>query len=301
LGASNFEVKLALDENLMMYVEQNDCAFYRSPDLGLNWETISDRYPGCDLEFDAGGQTRYLTVRNDPSQNYSILRSTDQGATWESISIPGQGSATAIAHPHQPGVLFLIFDDPTEKARISLDYGTAWHEVEATKSLWSARFYSNQGNDDILYAISASFLDPARSDDGGESWESCLDGGGNTDLYVTSSDTQAVIDPRDSNQVLIATQGDGVLVSLDGCQSWQTSNTGLGSLFVNTLAIDPNNPNKIYAGTDGGAYISFDFGQTWGEINDGLLGATVVYSILVDQDGNVYAATPYGIFKLEGK
>jgi hypothetical protein len=26
-----------------------------------------------------------------------------------------------------------------------------------------------------------------------------------------------------------------------------------------------------------------------------------VYSIVVDKDGNVYAATPYGIFKLEGK
>jgi photosystem II stability/assembly factor-like uncharacterized protein len=48
-------------------------------------------------------------------------------------------------------------------------------------------------------------------------------------------------------------------------------------------------------------YISFDGGKTWGQVNDGLLGATVVYSITVDKDSNVYAATPYGIFKLEGK
>lgn len=91
------------------------------------------------------------------------------------------------------------------------------------------------------------------------------------------------------------------MASDDGCQTWTPSNNGLSSLFVNTVVIDPNNPDIVYAGTDGGAYISFNGGQTWSEINDGLLGATVVYSIVVDKDSNVYAATPYGIFKLEGK
>jgi photosystem II stability/assembly factor-like uncharacterized protein len=90
-------------------------------------------------------------------------------------------------------------------------------------------------------------------------------------------------------------------MTANGCQSWRSINAGLGSLFVNSVAIDPNNPNTLYAGTDGGAYVSFDGGQSWGQINDGLLGATVVYSIVVDKDSNVYAATPYGIFKLEGK
>ena len=97
---------------------------------------------------------------------------------------------------------------------------------------------------------------------------------------------------------------------MDGCGSWRSSNSGLNSLFVNTVAIDPNHPDTVYAGTDGGAYVSFNGGRTWGEIsddrpwgeiNDGLLGALVIYSIVVDKDSNVYAATPYGIFKLESK
>jgi len=57
----------------------------------------------------------------------------------------------------------------------------------------------------------------------------------------------------------------------------------------------------LYAGTDSGAYISFDGGNTWNQINEGLLGATVVYSIVVDNESNVYAATPYGVFQLESK
>ena len=92
-------------------------------------------------------------------------------------------------------------------------------------------------------------------------------------------------------------------MSPNGCRGWQRSNEGLGNLFVNTIAIDPVNPDTIYAGTDGGAYVSFNGGGSWSEINDGLLGAMVVYSIVVDpvDPTNVYAATPLGIFKLERK
>ena len=97
----------------------------------------------------------------------------------------------------------------------------------------------------------------------------------------------------------MANIGFGVYESKDACETWIPTNIGLGSLFVNSLAIDPNEPETIYAGTDGGAYVSQNNGTTWGQINDGLLGATVVYSIFVDKDSNVYAATPYGIFKLE--
>jgi hypothetical protein len=77
----------------------------------------------------------------------------------------------------------------------------------------------------------------------------------------------------------------------------------LGNWFVNTVAIDPKNPDRIYAGTESGVYISSDSGKNWGSVNQGLLGATVVYSIVVDpkDPSNVYAATPYGVFKLEGK
>ena len=80
-------------------------------------------------------------------------------------------------------------------------------------------------------------------------------------------------------------------------QLFENSPPGL----VNSVAFDTNDPSTLYAGTDQGAFISFDGGTTWGEINDGLLGATVVYSIAVDKERNVYAATPYGVFKLEGK
>jgi len=156
-------------------------------------------------------------------------------------------------------------------------------------------FFDHQNSQIIYFAGDYEIL---KSEDRGETWDPCPD----TGELISGFDSGMVIDPRDSGHLYLATHGGGVLVSEDGCQSWHESNRGLGNLFVNTLAIDFDNPETIYAGTNYGVYISYDGGQTWGEANDGLLGGLVIYSIMVDPNDtrNVYAATPLGIFKLEG-
>ena len=153
-------------------------------------------------------------------------------------------------------------------------------------------YYAKGGN--LIYSGLLS-----HSTDGGKSWSMCSHPGGWGE--TPKSDSQLVIDPDNPKHLTLATDGHGIFISDDGCQSWQPGNTRLGNLFVNSVALDPNNPAMIYAGTNGGAFVSYDRGQTWGLVNDGLLRATVVYSIMVDPQSNVYAATPYGIFKLENK
>ena len=41
-----------------------------------------------------------------------------------------------------------------------------------------------------------------------------------------------------------------------GRASWD--NGGLTKLFVHVLAVHPSNPDPVYAGTDGGAYIYYE-------------------------------------------
>jgi hypothetical protein len=106
-------------------------------------------------------------------------------------------------------------------------------------------------------------------------------------------------DPRNRDHVLFFDRGH-LQESFDGCASYGAI-LGNRPDNIDSIAIDPNTPNTIYAGADSGAYVSFDSGKSWNQINDGLLGATVVYSIVVDPQSNVYTATPYGIFQLEKK
>jgi photosystem II stability/assembly factor-like uncharacterized protein len=160
----------------------------------------------------------------------------------------------------------------------------------------SGNLFFDHQNSQIIYF--AGITEILKSEDKGETWDSCPHLG----EWISFSYSRMVIDPRDSGHLYLATRGGGVLVSENGCRSWHESNQGLGNLFVNTLAIDFDNPDTICAGTNSGIYISYNGGQTWEAANEGLLGGLVIYSIMVDPNdtSNVYAATPLGIFKLEG-
>ena len=157
-----------------------------------------------------------------------------------------------------------------------------------------AQFIFDHDSGRVIYAVPKEG-DIYRSEHGGKTWGTC----GKPSIQSYGYDSPLATDLSDSSRVYLATQGKGIPISADGCQTWRPS--GLSDVYVNTIAIDPNNPEMLYAGTDGGAYVSYDYGTTWGQVNDGLLGATVVYSIAVDKNSKVYAATPYGVFNLENR
>ncbi len=125
-----------------------------------------------------------------------------------------------------------------------------------------------------------------RSMDGGVSWES---------LGLKNSEhiAKILIDPRDSNRVLVAAQGPlwapggdrGLYETLDGGKTWKSilavdENTG-----VTDVVRDPRNPDVLYAATyqrrrhiwtliDGGPgsgiHKSVDGGATWKKLDNGL-------------------------------
>jgi photosystem II stability/assembly factor-like uncharacterized protein len=256
---------------------------------------------GCGFAINADGSVLYRYFGN------SIFISRNGGQSWSQGSRPKKNSNVIVsiaAHPKQPEVATakirtgVDFEVTETEFFITIDKGATWQrqgKISEISGLEDALFYGTS-SEDVMYAVGAT-SNVTRLSDGDDSWASCAA----MDVPSPNSATVLAIHPNDTKQVYLATLGKGIQFSNDRCQSWQASSQGLTNLFVNTLAIDPNQPETMYAGTDGGAYVSFDGGATWSQINDGLLGATVVYSIVVDRDSNVYAATPYGIFQLEGK
>lgn len=76
-----------------------------------------------------------------------------------------------------------------------------------------------------------------------------------------------------SGYVFVGTWGHGVYRSTDAGVTWTAVNQGLGSLYINALALSPNYAadQTIYAGTNTqGIYKSNDGGDTWQPINNGL-------------------------------
>jgi photosystem II stability/assembly factor-like uncharacterized protein len=69
--------------------------------------------------------------------------------------------------------------------------------------------------------------------------------------------------PTRAEVVYAAVLGSGVFKSLDGGQSWKPMNTGLNSLNIDALVIDPANPETVFAAGGQAIYRSNDAGQTW--------------------------------------
>jgi photosystem II stability/assembly factor-like uncharacterized protein len=292
-GSARAELKLNQLEKTGIYLATyyrsvySNCTLYRSLDSGISWSEIYHTAEWCGPAFD--------------SENNFYLKDGGWQKTWDGGNHwwwgeDSRNNRYGLPNPSQSLSVNPVIDELIysvgEEIYYSEDTGKLWQLAAGSGNLWDARlYYMDEGQ--TVFAIGR--YHQAYSIDSGKIWQSCGE-----DVTVSRSDSRLAMDEQGS-RLFLATSGNGVLVSADNCGSWQPSNNGLTNLFVNTLAIDPNNLDIVYAGTDGGAYISYDAGATWGQVNDGLLGATVVYSIAVDKESNVYAATPYGVFKLEGK
>ena len=125
-----------------------------------------------------------------------------------------------------------------------------------------------------------------RSDDGGKSWS-------NMGLTDSQHIGKIIVHPDNPDTVYVAAQGPlwspggdrGFYKTTDGGQSWTKTLGDEGFTGVTDIAIDPRNPERVYAATwehhrtvaavmDGGAqsaiYRSEDGGDTWEKLGGGL-------------------------------
>jgi photosystem II stability/assembly factor-like uncharacterized protein len=292
LGAGFQELRVDPTNNSILYVEMADGWLYQSSDAGRSWKLIEDE--GRGLAIDVTNGTLYRAAGEN------LIRSQDKGETWVRHGGSPKGFMEDVEiNPVQPDVMYSAGPCGVGErcTFISSDGGNSWQSAFIPVRGSENGIVIDRTTGQRVYVI--DWVSVYRSFDGGETWKFC----GEPGYQIAHYGSRMAVNPQDSDRLFLATRGDGVLMSPNGCRGWQRSNQGLGNLFVNTVAIDPIDPDTIYAGTDGGAYVSFDGGDSWAGINDGLMGGMVVYSIVVDpvDPTNVYAATPLGIFKLEGK
>ncbi|MEW5794820.1 MAG: thrombospondin type 3 repeat-containing protein [Candidatus Zixiibacteriota bacterium] len=113
--------------------------------------------------------------------------------------------------------------------------------------------------------------------------------------------TDLAVDPTDSATIYAASAGAGIFKTADRGLTWRAVFDEVGTYSMGAVAVDPNNPNVVYAGTgeingrvqtyDGtGLYKSTDGGETW--TFSGLPLSFGIGRILVDPNNSniVYAA-----------
>lgn len=85
-------------------------------------------------------------------------------------------------------------------------------------------------------------------------------------LPVNKQINAVVVDPRDP-KIVFAAGPAGVFRSNDSGLSWQSNSEGLETAAIVTLAINPSQPDTLFASTaEGALFRSDDGGQTWQSI-----------------------------------
>jgi photosystem II stability/assembly factor-like uncharacterized protein len=213
-----------------------------------------------------GGDVRALTY--DPSNPDRIILGTSAGQLY--LSEDGGNSWKRWVHlgPGEHYVLDNISFDPKDPKTI---YVAAWSVDE-------------QNNGDLF-----------RSKDGGKNWQLVPGMRGRSIRAFTLAETNP--------KILTAGALEGVFRSFDGGDSWQQiSPPGHPDIKnIESIAIDPHDPNVIYAGTWHLPWKTTDGGKTWTNIKNGVIDDSDVFSIIIDSSNpnNVFASACSGIYKSE--
>lgn len=212
-----------------------------------------------------------------------VFKSMDGGATWQPT---GSGLNarpivyTLAINPKSPNILFAGTRNSGELGGggvfISTNGGLSWEaRNHGLGELYIYDLAIDPESPNILYAATHE-KGVFKTFDAGYDWFNY-----NAGLPLDKSARTLVIDPLNTNNVFLGTwHGDSIYKSINGGKLWVLSNNGIVPAKVYSLAIDPVNPQVLYAATyDRGVYKSDNASQNW--YHSGLY-YNFVYSLAVD-------------------
>ncbi|HSZ57460.1 MAG TPA: autotransporter-associated beta strand repeat-containing protein, partial [Tepidisphaeraceae bacterium] len=253
-----------------------------------------------------------------------VLKSTDSGATWTLLgnSVFNRRTISQIAvDPTNANTVYAAVaggdaNGLTGNTGIwkSTDGGTTW--ANTTASIDSVDRYMDveidPGNPQhLFFALNSG--DGANgiyvTNNGGTNWSlvSALPNGpalGHTLVAFSRSNSQVVyasFSTSDSRLLSLWRSADGGVTwsQLPNPADYLAGN----SWYSDTLAVDPSNPNTVYAGGEDGLYQSTDAGQHWTDITVGAGGTTGTHADhhaeVFDASGRLIDATDGGIWRLD--
>jgi photosystem II stability/assembly factor-like uncharacterized protein len=289
------------------------CGILRSTDGGTTWSQLgatsfrvtSGGIPRGSASFGrivvrrpAGGFVANTVVIG--GSNVGVFRSTDGGSTWSYVLVGA--TASVVGHPTQPTTFYAGNSDFATASHRgvykSTDNGATWTVLPAlpgvtVDNLDRVELATTPAAPNLVYAAvgnpSGGLAGLFVWDDAAGTWTRLAAGGLNGGLYSNDFGNQSwydlalAVDPRNANRIYLA--GIRGFKSDDGGATF-TPMGGEVHVDWHSIAIDPVNPDIIYAGTDGGAFVSTDQGNNWVSRNAGLTVTQYYPGISVTPNGS---------------
>lgn len=239
-----------------------------------------------------------------------LYKTTDGGQTWTLLLPADGGPYTGVNEvkldPTNPDVLYasthqrfrnvaaLVNGGPESGIHKSTDGGETWRELTRglpEEDMGKIGLAVSPIDPDVVYATIE--LGPReggfyRSTDGGESWEKrsdYLSGGTGPHYYQEIFASPHKLDRVYQMDVRLHVTEDGGKTFTEVGEEWKHGDN-------HAMAFDPDDPDYLIVGSDGGLYESWDLGKSWKFITN--LPVTQFYKVAVDYDlpfYNLYGGT----------
>jgi len=279
-----------------------------STDGGQNWVLINNGIVETTINLLAVDPKNPAVLYATSAKGEGCFRSDDYGDTWVRLNKGGIVHPWAdeiIVEPDNTSHVWYIGDVPYVQK--STNKGNTWELIANPRGKGAFNFCSiyamAQGNDpEVLYALNNGFgiFKGTRESDNNWRWN-----------YLNLSEIDytytLVVHPNNSNILYSGYSPkpfqDWAMIrrTLDGGQNWDTILHVPGSKGITSIAMDPKNPDILYAGSigsEGQIYKSVDGGNTWVKYNEVFKMCTVWGQAQLMVDPNypsvVYATTWLG-------
>ena len=235
-----------------------------TPDISV-WPEDEFGTPGKDVKYRFYYSFPILLSPHDPNVLYTgaqrLFRTANEGDSWEAISpdltrnrvdmmqtIPGKPITTRQSSLFYVSLIRTIAESP-------LDKGELWI-----------------GTDDSTVQVSRN---------GGKTWDNVSP----KDLPEWTPITAIDVSPHDRGTVYLAAdrhrmsdRTPHLYKTTDYGRTWQKTTNGIRENdFAYVIREDPVRPGLLYAGTETGAYVSFDAGASWQSLQRNLPPVAVAY------------------------
>jgi photosystem II stability/assembly factor-like uncharacterized protein len=300
-----YEIGLDASNPLAAYGGTQDNGTNRTLDGGIdNWQHIY------------GGDGFYVLVDyTNPniiyaeSQNGGLGKSTDGGYNFFpatngiSSNEPTNWSTPVIMDPNNNNILYY----GTSYLYRTTDGANSWTKISPQLTDWVqgrrlgtlTTMAVAPTNSNVIY-VGTDDSHIWVSDDNGANWTEISDG--LPERWVT----RVAVDPTDENIVYATFNGlkwkdpqPHVFRSTDKGTTWSDISSNLPDAPVNAFAVDPVEPSRLYLGNDVGMYVSFNSGQSWWVLGEGLpilpIGDIEIYPTTRELVAGTYGRSMYKI------
>jgi len=253
-------------------------AIYRSSDSGVTWITVTGESPGWGPPGGISGNA--IDLQCDPrnpdrifSNNYlgGNYLSEDGGKTWKDAS-NGYTGAQIINVAVDPTDPATVYSSGRNGVWLSTDAGQTWLAIlnisddQMFPPEWGAIRVDPSQPDRVLLGVEGVYITENR----GQNWSlqympDIFPNAGVIEL-APSNPKVIYMGGAGHNTMIYAEyfSGSGLMVSKNGGENWENiTGSEFNQASILDIAIDPNDPETVYAATQNGLFKSINSGGDW--------------------------------------